>query len=81
MAEEFISTENDPSESAKAIAPTHPDREPVKIMIIGSRWAIHLIIHTLYRLGFAQVSEWSKLQIEPTTRRFMSVLTRYVRSE
>lgn len=81
MAEEFLS---DPAETAatdKTNTPTQPEREPVTIMVIGSRWAVRLIIHTLFSLGFAQVSEWSKLQVEPRTRRFMSVLTKYVRAE
>jgi len=81
MADELISDSTEPSEpqSEKAIASSRPDREPVKIMVIGSRWAVLLIIHTLHRLGFAQVNDWSKLQIEPTTRHWMSVLIKWVK--
>jgi hypothetical protein len=32
-----------------------PDREPVKILIIGSRPAINAIVHTLHQLRFAEV--------------------------
>ncbi|NJN86188.1 MAG: hypothetical protein HC881_07545 [Leptolyngbyaceae cyanobacterium SL_7_1] len=81
MAEEFLPDSVESTSSNQSIAPTNPNREPVTIMIIGSQWAVNLIIHTLFRLGFAQVTEWSKLQIEPTTRKFMSVLIRYVQGE
>ncbi len=81
MAEEFISDQVDSSDpqSSNPIASSRPDREPVKIMVIGSRWAVLLIIHTLHRLGFAQATDWSKLQIEPTTRQWMSVLIKWVK--
>jgi len=81
MSKEFFSDAESSSEpqSAKPIASSRPDREPVKIMVIGSRWAVLLIIHTLHRLGFAQVNDWSKLQIEPTTRHWMSVLIKWVK--
>jgi hypothetical protein len=36
-----------------------PDREPVKILIIGSRPAINAIVHTLHQLRFAEVFEWT----------------------
>jgi len=81
MADELISDAESSSkpQSSNPIASSRPDREPVKIMVIGSRWAVLLIIHTLYRLGFAQVNDWSKLQIEPTTRHWMSVLIKWVK--
>jgi len=81
MAEEFLSASAESSASEQVTVPAPPEREPVTIMIIGSRWTVRLIIHTLVTLGFAQVSEWSKLQVEPRTRKFMSVLTKYVRAE
>src|SRR4028119_1518563 len=42
--------------------PPQPDREPVKMLLIGSPKAVRSIIHILYCLGFASVSEWSPLQ-------------------
>ncbi len=81
MAEEFLSDHVEASEpqSSKAIASSRPDREPVKIMVIGSRWAVMLIIHTLHQLRFAQANDWSTLQIEPITRQWMSVLIKWVK--
>lgn len=76
MAKEFPSTGAE--SQAPAAPPVNPEREPVKIMVVGSRWAVLLIIHTLHRLGFAQAGEWSKLQVEPTTRQWMSVVTKWL---
>ncbi|WP_448596354.1 hypothetical protein [Thermoleptolyngbya sp.] len=77
MAKEFLS--NMAESQVPATPPVNPEREPVKIMVVGSRWAVLLIIHTLHRLGFAQAGEWSKLQVEPATRQWMSVLTKWLR--
>jgi hypothetical protein len=55
------------------------DREPVLVIIIGSRRGIANIIQTLFRLNFAQVYEWSKPQVDQNSRRWMSILTKYVR--
>ena len=55
------------------------DREPVLILIIGSRRGIANIIQTLFRLNFAQVHEWSKPQVDPNSGRLMSILTKYIR--
>jgi len=77
MAEEFLADVLD-GEKSDAVQPVQGDREAVKIMVIGSQWAVTTIIHTLYHLGFAQVSEWSKLQIEPVTGKFMTILTRHL---
>ncbi|WOB43590.1 hypothetical protein HNI00_10815 [Thermoleptolyngbya oregonensis NK1-22] len=77
MAKECLS--NSAESQVPATPPENPEREPVKIMVVGSRWAVLLIIHTLHRLGFAPAGEWSKLQVEPATRQWMSVLTKWLR--
>ena len=56
-----------------------PDREPVKILLIGSPKAVRSIIHILYCLGFASVSEWSPLQPAQKPGEVMSILMRYLR--
>jgi hypothetical protein len=40
---------------------TYPklDREPVKILIIGSKPAITAIVHALHQLRFADVGDWT----------------------
>lgn len=55
-----------------------PSREPLRILLIGSRQGVTSTIQTLYRLGFAQVSEWSPLLPAPTSGEVMSILTRYL---
>ncbi|MBD2429201.1 hypothetical protein [Phormidium sp. FACHB-1136] len=37
----------------------HPDREPVKILIIGSKPAVSSIVVALHQLGFAEIFEWT----------------------
>ncbi|WP_448600549.1 hypothetical protein [Thermoleptolyngbya sp.] len=55
MAKEFLSNMD---ESKVPAAPlVNPERKPVKIMVVGSRWAMLLIIHTLHRLGW-KCSQW-----------------------
>lgn len=58
-----------------------PSHEPVRIIVSGSRHGITAIIHALYQLGFAQISEWSKFQNEPHSGRLIRVLTKHVRNE
>lgn len=74
MAEEFLDlTDSD--------IPHFPNREPVRIIVIGSRQAILAIIHTLHAKTFTTADEWSPLQPEPMTGKLMSVVTKYVRVE
>jgi hypothetical protein len=53
-------------------------REVIRILVIGSAHGVERIIHELYRLGFAEVREWSKPQPTGRTHAIMRVLTRYV---
>lgn len=59
--------------------PPPDDREPVKILLIGSPKAVRSIIHILYCLGFASVSDWSPLQPAQKPGEVMSILMRYLR--
>ncbi|MBD2459436.1 hypothetical protein H6G89_00120 [Oscillatoria sp. FACHB-1407] len=53
-----------------------PNRESLRILVIGSRRGVTGTIHTLYRLGFAEVGEWSPLLPAATPGEVMSILTR-----
>jgi len=63
-----------------------PDREPVKILIIGSRQSVNAVVYTLHQLGFAEVFEWtdflsapnldSPLQFQPGE--VMKALVKYI---
>jgi len=55
-----------------------PNREVLRILVIGSRRSVVGTIQTLHRLGFAEVGEWSPLLPAPTPGEVMSILTRYL---
>ena len=60
------------------ISETPPERESLRVLLIGSRNGVINTIQTLYRLGFAEVAEWSPLLPAPNPGEVMSILTRYL---
>ncbi|MBD1926144.1 hypothetical protein H6F74_07740 [Trichocoleus sp. FACHB-90] len=50
-----------------------------KVLVIGSKKGVTSTILTLYRLGFAEVSEWSPLSPASNPGEVMSILTRRIR--
>lgn len=56
---------------------TSADKEPVRIMLIGSGPGIHCVAKDLHQLGFADVGDWSKTQPYPNSGQSMSVLTKW----
>ena len=62
MHEEFLPNESElPSAEVSIEVPTDPvsRQEFVKVMVVGSRQGIDIIIGLLHRLYFAEVREWS----------------------
>jgi hypothetical protein len=64
---------------AHATAAQHPveplsDREPVKILVVGSREGVLRIIHTLHTRGFADANEWSRLLPTGNAAEVMAIL-------
>ena len=57
---------------------TTPDRESVKVVIYGSKKGVNNTILTLYKLGFAEVNEWSPLLPSSNSGEVMSILTRHI---
>ncbi|RCJ28499.1 hypothetical protein A6770_23855 [Nostoc minutum NIES-26] len=57
---------------------TDSEREPVSFLVIGSRQTVTNTIHTLYRMGFAEISEWSPLLPASEPGKVMKILTRSV---
>ncbi|MEO0434457.1 MAG: hypothetical protein AAF151_22465 [Cyanobacteria bacterium J06656_5] len=60
-----------------------PDREPVKILIIGSQAAINTIIHSLHNHHFAELFEWTQFlptdrPIQPQPGESMRALIKYL---
>lgn len=45
------------------------DRDPVKLLVIGSRPAIQAIVQQLHLCGFAEMFEWTDFMRAPTPER------------
>lgn len=79
MKDNFLSNTSETPEirvsRETSIEPTS-NRESVKILVIGSPRGVNNIIHTLYRLNFAQISEWSSLQPTQNPGEVVSILIR-----
>ncbi|MEW6496608.1 MAG: hypothetical protein AB1589_29420 [Cyanobacteriota bacterium] len=79
MTEDFISDQSSDSETPLPVnTPSQPNRVPLKILVISSPKAVNSTIHTFYRLGYAEVSEWSRPQPTQNPGEVMSVLSRRI---
>lgn len=81
MSENFLLVNSETSVSASIETPVEPplsDRESLKILVIGSRRGVTDTIHTLHRLRFAEVREWSPLLPTANPGEVMSILSRYI---
>ena len=58
--------------------PAPSGREAVKIMLVGTPQGVVNIIHTLYRRGFAEVTEWSPPLPTAIPGEVMRVLVRHL---
>jgi hypothetical protein len=58
---------------------TLPEREQVKLVVLGSIAGIREQIHKLHGLGFADAGDWSRLGSVPGETVMMSVLVQYRR--
>ncbi len=74
----LLSTLNNPALQVTIEPAAEPGRQQVRILVIGPAHGVERIVHELYRLGFAEVREWSKPQPTGRTHEIMRVLTRYV---
>ena len=54
---------------------TSPNRESVRLLLIGSRQGVTRTIHKFFRLKVAEVGDWSPLQAGPKPGEYMSILT------
>lgn len=53
-----------------------PERERLRVLIIGSRDGVIETIHDLHGRSFAEVGAWSPLLPAPSSGEVMSILTR-----
>jgi hypothetical protein len=74
MSQEFVPDDNlsDRQNSDSAIS----EQEVVLLTVVGSPNGVRETILTLYRLGFAQVGDWSPPQRAANPKQVMSVLIR-----
>ncbi|ESA32972.1 hypothetical protein N836_23195 [Leptolyngbya sp. Heron Island J] len=72
-----------PEASLQLYSVSKPDREPVKILIIGSQAAVNTIIHSLHYHNFAEPFEWTQFlpkdrPIQPQPGESMRALIKYL---
>ena len=74
MSQEFVPDDNlsGRPNSDSAIS----EQEVVLLTVVGSPNGVRETILTLYRLGFAQVGDWSPVQRAANPKQVMSVLIR-----
>ncbi|MEG4861318.1 hypothetical protein QUB75_28530 [Microcoleus sp. K1-B6] len=74
MSQEFVPDDNLSARPNDDSAVS--EQEVVRITVVGSRAAVLETIHTLYRLGFAAVGDWSPPQRGSQPGQVISVLIR-----
>lgn len=82
MLSDHFQNADKPSSESGSLPLRHPSeekREPVRIMLIGSKFGINVITKALHHLGFAEVGDWSKPQTHPSSDKQMSILTKRIR--
>jgi hypothetical protein len=81
MSQEFVPDDNlSVSEALEEDRPNSDsaisEQDVVLLTVVGSPSGVRETILTLYRLGFAQVGDWSPLQRAANPKQVMSVLIR-----
>jgi hypothetical protein len=74
MADEFLSDSSSTSGSPRF---SQPDREPIKLILIGSAEGVREKITLMYQRRIAEVGDWSRLMPVPNSDEVMSILTLY----
>lgn len=80
MPENFLISASNTTDLAAHPLPKDqsPDRESLRLLVIGSREGVTNTIQTLHRLRYAEVREWSPLLPGPNPGEVMSILARYL---
>ena len=79
MSQEFVPDVNSsdlPNDDSAAVS----EQEVVLLTLVGSPKGVRETILTLYRLGFAEVGDWSPLQRAANPKQVISVLIRRSRA-
>lgn len=69
-----------PGSTDADFSPTFPSRETVRVIVVSSRQGVVTTIRELHLREFAVTQDWSDLQVEPITGKWMSVVTKYISS-
>ena len=77
MTEDFL-PDTAPETPQPTSSRVEPQRDPLKVLIVSTPKGVNSTIHTFYRLGYAQVSEWTKPQPTQNPGEVMSVLSRRI---
>jgi hypothetical protein len=75
MSQEFLPDDNK-FDRANDGSAAESEQDVVCVTVTGSPKGVRETILTLYRLGFAQVSDWSPVQRAANPKQVMSVLIR-----
>ncbi|WP_293330121.1 hypothetical protein [Microcoleus sp. CAWBG58] len=82
MSQEFVPDENESVNESLEEDCQNSDSEPISeqdivlVTVVGSPQGVRETILTLYRLGFAEVGDWSPVQRAANAGQVMSVLIR-----
>jgi hypothetical protein len=79
--EEYLPNPNEtptPAIPTNTPAESSPECDRLKVILVSSPKVVNSTIRTLYKMGFAEVTEWSRLQPTPNSNEVMSVLSRNV---
>lgn len=66
-----------PPATASSLPADTPQRESVRILVIGTAASINAVVQNLHQRGFAHISEWSPL-LPHDSGQLMRILTRWV---
>ncbi|MGJ3250889.1 MAG: hypothetical protein ACFE0J_07130 [Elainellaceae cyanobacterium] len=68
---------NEPPERFDPLSRDNDDREPLRVIAVGSLKAVNQHIMQMYQLNYAQPYEWSKPIPTVNPNEVMCILTRY----
>ncbi len=66
------------SASKPKARPSSGRKEPLKVLLVGSRQAVKQTIQSLHLAGFASLSEWSDFQNRSNGKEVLSILIQKV---
>jgi hypothetical protein len=81
MPKTFLYAHASEEDDANWPIPNCPERDKVRILVIGRPQSINRVIREMSHVGFSDVIEWSKSLPTDRPQESMRILTRYVFAE